>query len=167
MIQKLFGPQKYSISAIGQGTWQMPEFGDLRNEAILSLKRGMELGMLHIDTAELYAGAEELTAKAIKGLPRQELFIVSKVLPSHASFHGTIHACESSLQKLGIDYLDCYLLHWRGSIPLQETMQALEQLVADGKIRSLGVSNFDIDDLEEAESYLEKEKIACNQVLYN
>jgi len=100
-------------------------------------------------------------------LRREDLFIVSKVLPTNASYDGTIKACEKSLKRLGTDYLDCYLLHWRGSIALAETMSALEKLVDDGKIRALGVSNFDLDDLIEAEKLLMKHKIACNQVLYN
>jgi diketogulonate reductase-like aldo/keto reductase len=100
-------------------------------------------------------------------LPRQDLFIVSKVLPQNSTYAGTLKACDASLKRLRTDYLDCYLLHWRGSVPLADTMRALEKLVDDGKIRSLGVSNFDVDDLEEALSVLQKHKIACNQVLYN
>jgi len=125
--------------------------------------------MVHIDTAEMYGdgAAEELVGAAIAGLPRESLFIVSKVLPSNATARGTIAACERSLRRLGLDYLDCYLLHWRGTVPLRETMHALERLVADGKIRTLGVSNFDVDDLAEARSVLEREPIACNQVLYH
>jgi diketogulonate reductase-like aldo/keto reductase len=112
-------------------------------------------------------GAETLVGEAIAGLPRAELFLVSKVLPSNASFKGTIAACHASLKRLRVDYLDCYLLHWRGSEPLAETMRALEQLVRDGAIRSLGVSNFDVADLREAQAALTRERIACNQVLYH
>jgi diketogulonate reductase-like aldo/keto reductase len=135
----------------------------------LALQQGIELGMVHIDTAEMYGSgrSEEIIGEAIQGLSREKLFIVSKVLPSNATFKGTIKACEASLARLKTDYMDCYLLHWRGSHPLEETMRAMEQLVSDGKIRSLGVSNFDVDDLDEARGYLSKEKIACNQVLYN
>jgi diketogulonate reductase-like aldo/keto reductase len=133
------------------------------------MRDGIARGMTHLDTAEMYGdgAAEELIADAIAGVPREQLFIVSKVLPQNASFEGTIRACERSLGRLKVDYLDCYLLHWRGSIPLRDTMRALEKLVTDGKIRSLGVSNFDVDDLREAESLLERERIACNQVLYH
>ena len=125
--------------------------------------------MVHIDTAEMYGdgGAETLVGDAIAGLPREQLFLVSKVLPSNASFNGTIKACHASMKRMRVDYLDCYLLHWRGSVPLSETMRALEQLVADGAIRSLGVSNFDVADLREAQGALKREKIACNQVLYH
>ena len=152
---------------IGQGTWNIAESGKARQEAKLALRRGIEMGMAHIDTAEMYGRAEEVIAEAIAGLPRERLFIVSKVLPSNASYKGTIKACETSLRRLQTDYLDCYLLHWRGSKPLEETMQALEHLVGEGKIRSLGVSNFDLDDLTEAKQFLKKEPITCNQVVYN
>jgi diketogulonate reductase-like aldo/keto reductase len=125
--------------------------------------------MVHIDTAEMYGdgGAETFVGDAIAELPREALFLVSKVLPSNASYDGTIAACERSLRRLRTDYLDCYLLHWRGATPLAETMGALERLVADGKIRSLGVSNFDVADLQEAQAALTRERIACNQVLYH
>ena len=111
--------------------------------------------------------AEELIAEAIRGIPRRDLFIVSKVLPQNASRAGTLRACEQSLRRLGTDYLDVYLLHWRGSVPLAETLGALEELVDQGKIRALGVSNFDVADLEEARALLRKHPIACNQVLYH
>lgn len=138
-------------------------------EAKRALQRGIELGLTHIDTAEMYGdgSAEEMIAEAIVGIPRDSLFIVSKLMPLHGTYRGTITACENSLKRLRTDYLDCYLLHWLGEADLEATMQALEQLVADGKIRSLGVSNFDIDDLEQAASYLVREKIVCDQVLYN
>lgn len=167
MIVRPFGPKHAKVPAIGQGTWQIADSGKAREKSKLALRRGIELGMVHIDTAEMYTGAEELLGDAIAGLPREQLFIVSKVLPSNASFEGTIKSCESSLKRLRTDYLDCYLLHWRGSLALRETMRALEELVKSGKIRSLGVSNFDVEDLKEAQSYLEKEPIVCDQVLYN
>ena len=169
MIARAFGPLERSVPIIGQGTWNVPLRGKGADEAKRALRRGIELGMVHVDTAEMYGdgGAEELVGEAIRGLPREQLFIVSKVLPSHASFDGTIRACEASLRRLGTSYLDCYLLHWRGSVPLGETMRALERLVTDGKIRALGVSNFDVADLEEAQAALEREPIACNQVLYH
>jgi diketogulonate reductase-like aldo/keto reductase len=171
MEYKPFGTTKRDVARIGQGTWNIPEHGAAAEEAKRSLRLGVELGMTHIDTAEMYGDgrAEEIVCQAIREgkLRRTDLFIVSKVLPSNASFNGTIRACERSLRRLGIDYLDCYLLHWRGSQPLSETMRALEKLVDDGKIRALGVSNFDVEDLEEAQEALERHPIACNQVLYH
>jgi diketogulonate reductase-like aldo/keto reductase len=112
-------------------------------------------------------GSEELIGTAIRDVPRESLFIVSKVMPSNASYAGTIASCDASLRRLGCDYLDCFLLHWRGGVPLRETLRAMEQLVADGKIRSLGVSNFDVEDLREAHALLQREPLACNQVLYH
>jgi diketogulonate reductase-like aldo/keto reductase len=169
MLARPFGTGFPTVPVIGQGTWNVPLRGSGRDEAIRSLRAGIDLGMVHIDTAEMYGdgGAESLVGEAIVGFPREQLFLVSKVLPSNASFNGTIKACHASLKRMGVDYLDCYLLHWRGSVPLSETMRALEQLVADGAIRSLGVSNFDVDDLREAQAALKREKIACNQVLYH
>ena len=169
MIARPFGTGFPDVPIIGQGTWNVPLRGNARDAAIASIRSGIELGMLHIDTAEMYGdgGAETLVGEAIQGLPREELFLVSKVLPSNASFKGTIAACHASIKRMRIAYLDCYLLHWRGSEPLGDTMRALEKLVAEGAIRSLGVSNFDVADLEEAQGELEREKIACNQVLYH
>jgi diketogulonate reductase-like aldo/keto reductase len=164
-----FGTTGRNVPVIGQGSWNVTTRGAGRAAAVAALRDGIGRGMTHIDTAEMYGdgAAEELIADAIAGLPRADLFIVSKVLPSNASYDGTLRACERSLRRLKTDYLDCYLLHWRGAEPLAETMRALEQLVADGKIRSLGVSNFSVDDLREAQSALRREKIACNQVLYH
>jgi len=169
MIGRAFGPLQRNVPIIGQGSWNTPVRGAQADEAKRALRRGVELGMTHIDTAEMYGdgASERLIGEAIRDLPREELFLVSKVLPSNASFAGTIRACEASLARLGTAYLDCYLLHWRGGVPLRETMRAMEQLVRDGKIRSLGVSNFDTADLEEAAGVLEREPIACNQVLYH
>jgi len=169
MIARPFGAGFPNVPIVGQGTWNVPLRGNARDAAIASIRSGVELGMLHIDTAEMYGdgGAESLVGEAIQGLPREQLFLVSKVLPSNASFEGTIAACHASMKRMRVDYLDCYLLHWRGSEPLEATMRALEQLVADGAIRSLGVSNFDVSDLEAAQSALTREKIACNQVLYH
>src|SRR4051794_18215191 len=132
-----------------------------------ALRRGIETGMTHIDTAEMYGEAEPVIADAIAGLPREKLFLVSKVLPSNASRRGTITACERSLKRLKTDHLDCYLLHWRGSYPFEETVAAFDELVAAGKIRSWGVSNFDSDDLDELLDVAGEGKIACNQVLYH
>lgn len=164
MRQQPFGTGGPQVSLIGQGTWYLDR-GD-RKRAIAALQRGIELGMTHIDTAEMYGDAELVIADAIAG-QRENLFIVSKVLPSNASRRGTITACERSLKRLGTDYLDCYLLHWRGSYPLEETVAAFEELVAAGKIRSWGVSNFDTDDLDQLRAVSGKGRIACNQVLYH
>jgi diketogulonate reductase-like aldo/keto reductase len=155
------------VPIVGQGTWNVPVHGAAAAAGRAALRSGIELGMVHIDTAELYSGAEEQVGEAIRGLPRAPLFIVSKVMPAHATYEGTIAACESSLRRLGLEYLDCYLLHWRGVHPLGDTMRALEKLVDDGKIRSLGVSNFDVDDVAEAQAALARHPLACNQVLYH
>lgn len=171
MQHRSFGPTGRRVPRIGQGTWQIPERGAAAEEAKRALLRGIELGMVHIDTAEMYGDgrAEELIGEAIRkaGIRRSDVFIVSKVLPSNASYNGTLRACERSLGRLQTDYLDCYLLHWPGSYPVRETMRALEKLVDDGKIRALGVSNFDVDDLDEAQAALERHPLACNQVLYH
>jgi diketogulonate reductase-like aldo/keto reductase len=163
--QKKFGTGGPDVSVIGQGTWYLDR-GD-RKAAIAALRRGIETGMTHIDTAEMYGEAEPVIADAIAGLPREKLFLVSKVLPSNASRRGTITACERSLKRLKTDHLDCYLLHWRGSYPFEETVAAFDELVAAGKIRSWGVSNFDSDDLDELLDVAGEGKIACNQVLYH
>jgi diketogulonate reductase-like aldo/keto reductase len=159
-----FGKKGPSASVIGQGTWYIDR-GD-RKTAVAALRRGIDLGMTHIDTAEMYGDAELVVAEAIAGR-RDDIFLVSKVLPSNASRRGTITACERSLKRLKTDRLDCYLLHWRGSYPLAETVAAFEQLVGEGKIRSWGVSNFDVDDLDELLDVAGEGKIACNQVLYH
>jgi diketogulonate reductase-like aldo/keto reductase len=159
-----FGGKGPDVPVIGQGTWYIDR-GD-RKSAVAALRRGIELGMTHIDTAEMYGDAEPVVAEAIAG-KRNEVFLVSKVLPSNASRRGTITACERSLKRLQTDRLDCYLLHWRGSYPLNETVAAFAELVAAGKIRSWGVSNFDTDDLHELLAVAGRGKIACNQVLYH
>jgi diketogulonate reductase-like aldo/keto reductase len=164
-----YGRDGPDVPIIGQGTWNVPLRGAAADEAKRALRRGIELDMVHLDTAEMYGdgGAERLLGEAVRGLPRERLFIVSKVLPSNASYDGTIRACEASLKRMQLEYLDCYLLHWRGNVPLGETMRAFEQLVADGKIRALGVSNFGVDDLKEARAALGRVPISCNQVLYH
>jgi diketogulonate reductase-like aldo/keto reductase len=164
MEQRPFGPTQRRVAVIGQGTWQLA--GRSWAPAIAALRRGLELGMTHIDTAEMYGRAEELIREAITGR-RDEVFLVSKVLPQNASRRGTRVACERSLARLGTDHLDVYLLHWRGSEPLEETIAAFEQLEREGKIRSWGVSNFDVADLEEAAKIAGERRIACNQVLYH
>ena len=164
MKTKPFGKTGAKVSVIGQGTWYL-DHGD-RSHAIAALQRGLDLGMTHIDTAEMYGDAELVIADAIAGR-RDEVFLVSKVLPSNASRRGTITACERSLQRLKTDRLDCYLLHWRGSYPLEDTVAAFEELVKAGKIKSWGVSNFDADDLDEISRVSGEGRIACNQVLYH
>ena len=164
MRHKKFGSTGHDVSVIGQGTWYIDR-GD-RKAAVAALRRGLDLGMTHIDTAEMYGDAEIVVAEAIAGR-RDETYLVSKVLPSNASRRGTIAACERSLARLKTDRLDCYLLHWRGSVPLSETVDSFEQLVQAGKIRSWGVSNFDAEDLDELLEVAGEGKIACNQVLYH
>ena len=166
MELRQFGPTRRAVPVIGQGTW----FNDNEDPelAIDAIRRGLDLGMTHIDTAEMYlsGAAEDLIAAAIEGR-RDEVFLVSKVLPQNASRTGTIAACERSLARLETDRLDCYLLHWRGEYPLDETFAAFAQLQADGKILSWGVSNFDEPDLQEALEIAGEGQIACNQVLYH
>jgi diketogulonate reductase-like aldo/keto reductase len=162
--QRKFGSSGFQVPVIGQGTWYIDRGN--RNSAVAALRRGIDLGMTHIDTAEMYGDAELVVAEAIAGR-RDDIFLVSKVLPSNASRRGTITACERSLARLKTDRLDCYLLHWRGAYPLHETVAAFEQLVSAGKILSWGVSNFDTDDLNELLAVAGRGKIACNQVLYH
>lgn len=164
--RRRFGSTNRDVAAVGQGTWNLERAN--KREAVAALRRGLDLGMTHIDTAEMYGSgeSEEYVAEAIAGR-RDEVFLVSKVLPSNASRRGTIKACEQSLKRLKVERLDCYLLHWRESIPLGETIAAFEELVRGGKISAWGVSNFDADDLEEALAISGPGKIACNQVLYH
>jgi diketogulonate reductase-like aldo/keto reductase len=166
MEKHRFGPAALEVPAVGQGTWYIEQAQ--RAGAVTALRRGVDLGMTHVDTAELYGSgkAEEIVAEAVAGR-RDEIFLVSKVMPQNASRAGTIAACEKSLGRLRTDRLDCYLLHWRGRHPLEETIAAFEQLKKAGKIRWWGVSNFDADDLAEAEAIAGPGKIACNQVLYH
>lgn len=164
MKHKRFGASGVQVPVIGQGTWYIDE-GD-RKAAIAALRKGIDLGTTHIDTAEMYGDAELVVADAIAG-QRDEVFLVSKVLPTNASRHGTVEACERSLRRLRTDRLDCYLLHWRGSYPLDATVAAMEELKQAGKILSWGVSNFDAGDLDELLAVAGPGKIACNQVLYH
>lgn len=164
MEHRPFGPTRREVSVIGQGTWNIDQ-ADWQT-AGAALRRGLDLGMNHIDTAEMYGNAEEIVGEAIAGR-RDEVFLVSKVLPQHASHEGTRTACEKSLLRLGTDRLDCYLLHWRGDYPLNETISAFEQLRSQGKILSWGVSNFDVPDLKEAFAIAGAGRIVCNQVLYH
>lgn len=166
MNARPFGNTGRTVAVIGQGTWYLERAS--RAEAVAALRRGLDLGLRHIDTAEMYGSgaAEELVGAALQGR-RGDAFLVSKVLPANASRSGTLKACEQSLRRLGTDYLDCYLLHWRGSHPLADTFAAFAELQQAGKIRSFGVSNFDADDLDEAYKLLGPGKLACNQVLYH
>lgn len=164
MEQHRFGSTQREVAAIGQGTWYIDN-GD-RASAIAALRQGLDLGITHIDTAEMYGSAEEVVAEAIAER-RDEVFLVSKVLPQNASRSGTIAACEKSLARLHTDRLDSYLLHWRGQHPLEETIAAFEQLQHEGKILSWGVSNFDVADLEEVQKIAGEGHLACNQVLYH
>jgi diketogulonate reductase-like aldo/keto reductase len=160
-----FGTTRRQVACIGQGTWKIE---DSAADALAALRRGLDLGLTHIDTAEMYGSgaSEKIIGKAISGR-RDEVFLVSKVLPNHASKTGVAAACEKSLAHLGTDRLDCYLLHWRGSVPLQETIAAFETLVRQGKILSWGVSNFDVEDLAEVAAIAGPGHPACNQVLYH
>jgi len=164
MEARQFDSTNYQLPVIGQGTWYI-DASD-RPLAIAALRRGIDLGMNHIDTAEMYGDAEEIVGEAIAGR-RDEVFLVSKVLPQNASRAGTIQACERSLARLDTDWLDCYLLHWRGSYPLEDTIAAFDQLQVAGKILSWGVSNFDLPDLEEAWEIAGESGLVCNQVLYH
>lgn len=165
-IQTLTLPSGLSVPALGQGTWKMGERRNRRPQEVAALRLGIELGMTLIDTAEMYAdgGAEEVTGEAVAGR-RDEVFLVSKVLPSNASRAATIRACEASLKRLGTDRIDLYLLHWRGGVPLAETVEAFATLKAQGKIGAWGVSNFDVDDMEELAA--PADTCATNQVLYH
>ena len=164
MDQRKFGYTHDRVSVVGQGTWQLEPSS--RIQAVTALRRGLDAGMTHIDTAEMYTGAEEIVAEAMDGR-RSSVFLVSKVLPSHASRGGTIRACEQSLARLGTDHLDCYLLHWPGAHRIEDTVSGFEHLTEQGKIRSWGVSNFDVPDLEAAWRAGGQGRIACNQVLYH
>ena len=167
MEKRVLGSTRVAVPVIGQGTWQMEE--DDPASAIRALRAGLDLGLTHLDTAELYGQGrveEDVVSKAIAGR-RDEVFLVSKVMPSNATEKGTIAACERSLKRLRTDRLDCYLLHWPGSHPLEGTVRAFERLVKDGKVLSWGVSNFDVAELEEVLAIAGPGRIACNQVLYH
>lgn len=154
MTRRPFGSTGVQVPLVGQGTWQ------ITRQAVPVLRRGIELGLTHIDTAEMY-GTEEYVAEAIAGV-REKIFLVSKVLPSHTSYDATIRACEGSLRRLKTDHLDCYLIHWWEGGDLDDCFRAMRKLRDDGKIRSYGVSNFDVELLERCPT-----DIACNQVFYH
>lgn len=168
MQQRVLGPGPATVSRIGLGTWRVAD----RKRTSEALLAGIEAGLTHIDTAELYeqqSRSEGMLGKLLgsrKGL-RDRVFLASKVLPHNATYEGTLDACEASLKRLGTDHLDLYYLHWRGEHPLAETMDAMAKLVEDGKVRHIGVSNFDVADLDEAEALLGSGVLAANQVLYH
>jgi diketogulonate reductase-like aldo/keto reductase len=167
-IRTLKLPSGEAVPVLGQGTWKMGEDRRRRADEVAALKLGLDLGITLIDTAEMYAGggAEEVVAEAIAGR-RDETFLVSKVLPSNASRAGVKRACEASLKRLATDRIDLYLLHWPGSVPLSETVEAFEALKAEGKVRHWGVSNFDTDEMEDLVGLPSGGNVQTNQVLYN
>ena len=154
---------------LGQGTWFLGEDKSKEQDEIKSIKIGIENNMTLIDTAEMYGEglAEELVGKAIKGYDREKLFLVSKVYPHNAGRRNIFRSCENTLKRMGVEYLDLYLLHWRGAVPLSETVECMEELVKKGKIKRWGVSNFDIDDMKELMTVKDGDKCVVNQVLYH
>ncbi|KAB2976111.1 aldo/keto reductase [Streptomyces sp. SS1-1] len=161
-------PSGEEIAAAGQGTWYLGEDPGRREQEIAALRLGVDLGMTVVDTAEMYGdgAAEELVGEALRGR-RDEVFLVSKVLPGHADRKGTVAACEGSLRRLGTDRLDLYLLHWRGRWPLEETLAGFTDLMEAGKIRHWGVSNLDGADMTELATLPGGDAVAVDQVLYN
>jgi diketogulonate reductase-like aldo/keto reductase len=161
-------PSGDKMAALGQGTWHFAENPDRRADEIASIRLGIDLGMTVIDTAEMYGNgaAETLVGEAIAGR-RSEVFLVDKVLPHHATRAGTVRACEASLARLGVDYIDLYLLHWRGPIPLVETIEGFADLKLTGMIRHWGVSNLDIGDMIELSGVPGGDAVQTNQILYN
>jgi diketogulonate reductase-like aldo/keto reductase len=161
-------PSGEKIAALGQGTWHFAESPGRRPDEVASIRLGIDLGMTVIDTAEMYGdgAAEALVGEAIVGR-RSEVFLIDKVLPHHATRVGSVRACEASLGRLGVDYVDLYLLHWRGRIPLVETIEGFAQLKLDGMIRHWGVSNFDTDDMIELLGVPGGDEVQANQILYN
>lgn len=159
---------RVTVPILGQGTWNMGEIWANREEEIRALRAGIDLGMTVIDTAELYGDgrSESLVGEAIEGC-RDKVFLISKVKPSHATRKGTMKACENSLKRLGTDYLDLYLLHWKGRVPFEETMETMLELQKEGKIRQWGVSNMDTTDMEQIYDLIQGNTCAANEVLYN
>ncbi len=168
MKTRAFGRSGIDLPTIGQGTWDMPETGTRAQEARRALRRGIELGMTHIDTAEMYGSGrvEELIGDALRGVSRDRYFIATKVLPANASYRGTLAAAEHSIARLRCEHLDLLLLHWPGTHPLEDTMRAFDDLVKEGKVRFVGVSNFEADEMLQAQTHL-RAPLACNQVLYH
>jgi diketogulonate reductase-like aldo/keto reductase len=169
MLSRPFGSTGIAVPVIGQGTWRMGETRRSLKDEIAALRLGFDLGMTHVDAAEMYADgrAEEIVGQAVAGR-RSEVFITTKVMPSNASYTGTLRACERSLRRLNTDYVDLYLIHWWSpQHPVAETVRALEDLVARGLTRYIGVSNFDVAQMQAAEEALTRERLACNQVVYH
>ena len=161
-------PSGERVARLGQGTWRFGEDRSRRAEEEAALRLGIDLGMTLIDTAEMYAngGSEQVVGAAIAG-QRDRVFLVSKVLPTHATRRGTVTACEASLRRLGTDVLDLYLLHWPGSVPIAETVEAFDRLRTAGKIRHWGVSNLGVEEMEEVIAVPGGDRVATDQVLYN
>ena len=169
MLMKDFGNCGTQVPVIGQGTWEVGDHTTDARREIEALRTGLDLGLTHIDTAEMHGNgrSERLVGQAIEGR-RQEVFLVSKVLPSHGAYLDTIRACEASLRRLNTDYLDLYLLHWwTRAHPIEETMGAMAKLVDDGKIRFAGVSNLELEEVDQARAALGAKPLVCNQVLYH
>ena len=169
MPTRPFGATGVQLPVVGQGTWHMGESKKAEKAEIAALRLGLDLGLTHIDTAEMYGdgGAERVVGRAVAGR-RHEAFIATKVLPSHASYPDTIAACERSLRNLGMDHVDLYLLHWwSGRHPIEDTMRAMEELVRRGLVRFVGVSNLDVAQMQQAQAALGRRRLACNQVLYH
>jgi diketogulonate reductase-like aldo/keto reductase len=169
VIARPLGPTGVPVAVIGQGTWRMGERPDERRAEVAALRLGIELGLTHIDTAEMYGdgGAERIVGEAIAG-QRARVFLATKVLPSNASYEGTLRACAASLRRLRTDYVDLYLLHWWSERhPIEETMRAMAELVRRGCTRFVGVSNLDVDQMRRAQAALGSIPLACNQVLYH
>jgi diketogulonate reductase-like aldo/keto reductase len=168
MDGRTFGWTGENVPVIGQGTWEIEDSRQQEDIAVEALRTGMELGMTHIDTAEMYGSgrAEELVGRAIAGR-RTGIFLATKVLPSNASYEGTLRACERSLKRLGVEQIDLYMLHWESRYPIGETMRAMERLIEEKSIRYTGVSNFDVAALQDAQAAMPHHRLACNQVLYH
>ncbi len=168
MITRPFGWTGVNVAVIGQGTWGMGEARGAEKEEVAALRLGIELGMTHIDTAEMYGNGatERVVGRAIAD-QREKVFVTTKVWPDNASYAGTLRACERSLKRLGAEYIDLYLLHWPSQHPIGETMRAMEELVRRGLVRFFGVSNFNVAQLRAAQAALTQERLACNQVLYH
>lgn len=168
-LNNVIFPDGSSVPQLGQGTWHMGENPSKRSNEKRALRLGTELGMTLIDTAEMYGEglSESLIGEAIYGIPRQKLFLVSKVYPYNAGRDRIFNSCRASLKRLKTDYLDLYLLHWRGSVPLKETVSCMDELISEGLIKHWGVSNFDVSDMEELWQIPGGNKCAVNQVLYH
>lgn len=169
MKQAIIFPNGREVTNLGQGTWKMAEDYSKRQAEIEALRTGIELGATVLDTAEMYGegAAEELLGEAIQPYNREDLFLISKVYPYNAGEQNIFHSCEQTLERLGVDELDLYLLHWRGSVPLQETVDCFEELKRQGKIKAWGVSNFDLEDMQELLELEDGQNCQTNQVLYN